>query len=121
MTPNDSLKPTAEQLMKWKESGVLFEGSFHGKDSRFADWFGPFEFDTYPCKHADGDVYLMVRPYRAPGHIQPHDGSPERPSHVALQALVAWLDDECEPEIELACDVTWDACNYYIVFPEPKP
>jgi hypothetical protein len=110
-----------ETLMKWKEAGVLFAFSHDGKA-----WHSPFVLDVIH-NHADRGIEYFgrffgwckhIRPYRAPGHIQPHDGSSERPEWVNANDLVVahvaggiWLD------MLTASELLWLMVDYYIVLP----
>ena len=116
MTPKDS--PTPEQLMKWKGAGVLVE---RRDSSRAKIWSQPQAIDGSTEWLHSLWCRGLVRVYRAPGHIQPHDRSAERPSHVGE-------DDR----LTFHCAGKWSACitwarsiakdsDYYIVLPRIKP
>ncbi len=116
-----------EALMKWKEAGVLFEFSPDEKH-----WYGPMrltskvEYDELrgncPRYRAlFGQWYDYIRPCRSPGHIQPHDGSSERPEWVAEDALLlcnyptrqfGWWTDVVQPH-----HVEWSKVSFFIVLP----
>lgn len=113
----------AEALMKWKEAGVLFEFSPDEKH-----WYGPMrltskvEYDELrgncPRYRAlFGQWYDYIRPYRAHGHIQPHDGSSERPEWVAEDARVAACLFNYWNPVVFARQVPWHMVDYFIVLP----
>ena len=120
MTPNDSLKPTAEQLMQWKEAGVLFETPSLGM------WYGPLALISLrsgirPYLMSDMFHRDTIRPYRAPGVIQPHDGDDKKPEHVRGADLIiarsrmvgTWWG--C---IHMAHRIiSWEDIEFYIVLP----
>ncbi len=108
----------AETLMRWKEAGVLMQTrNVTGKVA------GIFTVDEVAnnCKINGIPVRLEAFPvYRAPGHVQPHDGSSERPEWVAEDALVvarltssagsAWVQISANLHL-------WQAVDYFIVLP----
>ncbi len=110
----------AETLLKWKEAGVLFE--FNGGGD---DWSTPMRLlalgnhGLYTAEN--GKHYRNLMPYRAPGHIQPHDGSSERPELVAEDALVV----PCETtetgtfwyQHRFAYEIEWQSVRFFIVLP----
>ena len=129
VTPNDSLKPTAEQLVEWKEAGVLFEFLNAG------EWSEPAKLDHIRQRKGRPTWYVSslwgvyedaqleskaIRPYRALGHIQPHDGSIERPDHVPEDARVMVFTHGIWDET-LGYIAHWAHVKYYIVLPEIKP
>lgn len=118
---------TAEQLEKWRRAGVLFEFSSDGKS-----WSAPMILDrTSPevseplywlnyaslCCYKQSTWWAFIRPHRAPGRVQPHDGSPERPQWVAEDARVAvgyptfWHETGAE-------FADWGAVDFFIVLPD---
>lgn len=110
--------PTAEQLEQWSNAGALFEGSEYQKR-----WFGPYFFGGIyeDGRHILGSgMWTHVRPYRAPGHIQPHDGAAERPEHVAVDDRVAVRYSSSWTEVP-AYIADWAAVDYYIVLPRIEP
>jgi hypothetical protein len=115
--------PTEQDLIRWRDAGVLVEASYNG-----SQWRGPFDGyikvkDSDETFYANGHYFKQLRPYRAPGHIQPYDGSAERPEWVPEMALVlagnkmlGWC---YAPSI--AMDINWQRTHYFIVLPEVKP
>ena len=109
--------PTPEQLMQWKEAGVLF--AVATEDGTV----GPLFLDAALTVKSRNPAY-QIGGYRAPGHIQPHDGSAERPEHVKVNDLVIvsrrtqqsdWWSD-----VEVGLD-DWSDVHFYIALPEIKP
>lgn len=107
----------AETLLKWKEAGVLIQWA--QSSSGVDDHWGK------PELIGDPEIMACMRagrfiPYRDPGHIQPHDGSSERPEWVAEDALVlarltssagsAWVQISAKLHL-------WQAVDYFIVLP----
>ena len=113
------MNPTPEQLTQWKEAGVLVEKSIEDV------WHGPFTVRSLEyCWERNLEVAARgdIRPYRAPGHIQPHDGSAGRPEHVAGESIViACWGKAGWDKWQSAASVDWDCTTYYIVLPEIKP
>ncbi len=106
----------AETLRRWQEARVLFEYS----DDQDC-WTGPLQHATsdWQAHLASNDRwYFHMRPYRAPGHIQPHDGSPDRPEHVAEDARVAACLFNYWNPVVFARQVPWHMVDYYIVLPQ---
>jgi hypothetical protein len=107
--------PTAETLERWKQAGVFVEQLISS-----GTWTVPHEITSGAA--ACCRLGSIFRPYRAPGHIQPHDGSAERPEWVAEDALVLpYFRGGPSTVAVRARDLNWSVTDYFIVLPRIKP
>jgi len=121
------VNPTEQDLIRWRDAGVLFEFSDDGHIWRVGTLsYLLTERSEYRYVSAD-NAYRCIRPYRAAGHIQPHDGSAERPEGVPENAWVLpmlhrkpYTSPWWSSVAELASDVPWIDVLYFIILPEVK-
>jgi hypothetical protein len=108
-------------LLRWAGAGCLFKfmdeivtvrdlQSGELKKARDADEFVMADENYISC--------YCLEVYQGNGHIQPHDGSAERPQHVKQDDEIMLLNisgnwcGKCDAE-----DVRWDLIKFYIVLP----
>jgi hypothetical protein len=103
-----------ETLLRWKEAGVLIdiELIIGTPDC----WDGP-----HTIKDVGILMHRKIRPYRAPGHIQPHDGSHVPPERVKPDDRVIPCVGRRWTKEKHALEIHWSSITFYIVLPRITP